>query len=74
MWDNVNFIINKKWLFLNIDNLKVKDKDFQYLFLILNVINRYFCNVLIEFVLKLLKVDCYYLIYMKRKKLIFCFV
>ena len=45
MWDNVNLIINKKRPSLNIDKLKVKDKNLQQPSSISNAINRYFCNV-----------------------------
>ena len=68
-WDNVNnLIINKKWPYSNIDNLKVKDKNLQQPSSISNAINRYFCNVPTELASKLPKADRHFSTYMKRKK------
>ena len=45
MWDNINFIINKKRPNSRIDKLKTNNKHYNQPTSIANALNNYFCDI-----------------------------
>ena len=68
MWDNINFIINKRRPSSNIDKLQVDDKQYLQPTSISNVINNYFCNIPIHLASKLPKPNRHFASYLKQKR------
>ena len=60
MWDNINFIINKRRPSSHIDKLQIDDKEYLQPNSISNVINKYFCNIPSRLASKLPKSNRYF--------------
>ena len=68
MWDNINFVVNKRRPSSNIDKLQVDDKQYLQPTFISNVINNNFCNIPIHLASKLPKPNRHFASYLKQKR------
>ena len=65
MWDNINFIINKRRPSSHIDKHQIDDKEYLQPNSISNVINIYFCNIPRRLASKLPKSNRHFTSYLK---------
>ena len=73
MWDNINFIINKRRPSSHIDKLHIDDREYLQPNSISNVINKYFCNIPNRLASKLPKSSRHFGSFLKSTRSKFCF-
>ena len=73
MWDNINFIINKKHLSLNIDKLQVGNKQYHHSASVSNALNNCFGDIPTKLASKLPKSNRHFTSYLRKNKSKFCF-
>ena len=73
MWDNINFIINKKHPSSTIDKLYVGNKQYHHSASISNLLNKFFGDIPTKLASKLPKSNCHFTSYLRQNKSKFCF-
>ena len=73
MWDNINFIINKKHPSSNIDKLQVSNKQYHHSASISNALNKFFGDIPTKLASKFPKSNHHFTSYLRQNKSKFCF-
>ena len=68
MWDNINYIINKKRPSSHIEEISVNNKKYHQPFSIANHLNNYFCNVASDLAISLPKSNRHFKSYLTQYK------
>ena len=73
MWDNIHFVINKRYPSSNTDKLQVGNKQYHHSASISNALNKFFGDIPTNLASKLPKSSHHFTSYLRRNKYKFCF-